>query len=341
VNILRLANRLRFIVTRLGSFGIVVVPRGRTVADWSRQAANWAHVQIAGVTASAAPDNAMFRRYVAGSYSAIGDAQGQSGNFKGMLDAYQKVFHITQEAAAADPKNEQAQDDLATAYDGVGYAQYALVQSREAKANLTAAREIAAKLAAADSTNADMKQLWAFSEVYLGYWEERSGASASALKRYRLALSIWDALASAAPSDMDTSVRVASIESRIGRVLTRMGQLQEAVGDQQKALAQAQKIAAEHPGDEGPIYVVAESFVGLGDALARMAEQAKDGRRLDLWREARSDYAQGDETWREIHTPSSFSPTSFEVAGPKAAAAGLGRCDAALAPIVPKGHFPE
>ena len=291
--------------------------------------------------AAAAPGNATFRRYVAGSYSAIGDAQGESGNFKGMLEAYQKVLHTTQEAAAADPKNEQAQDDLATAYDGVGYAQYSLGQSRDAKGNLTAASEIAAKLAASDSPNADMKHLWAFSEVYLGYWDERFGAATLALKRYRLALSIWEALASAAPSDMDTSVRVASIESRIGRVLTKMGQLQEGIGDEQKALAQAQKIAAEHPGDEGPIYIVAESFVGLGDALARMAERAKDDRRLVLWREAHSDYAQGDQTWRKIHTPSPFSPASFEVAGPNAAAAGLIRCDAALAAIVPQGPPPS
>jgi len=291
--------------------------------------------------ATAAPGNATFRRYVAGSYSAIGDAQGESGNFKGMLDAYQKVWHTTREAAAADPKNEQAQDDLATAYDGVGYAQYSLGQSREAKGNLSAAREIAANLAASDSTNADMKHLWAFSEVYLGYWEERFGAATLALKRYRLALSIWEALASAATSDMDTSVRVASIESRIGRVLTKTGRLQEAIGDEQKALAQAQKIAAEHPGDEGPIYIVAESFVGLGDALARMAERAKDDRRLVLWREARFDYAQGNQTWRKIHTPGPFSPASFEVAGPNAAAAGLSRCDAALAAIVPQGTAPS
>lgn len=290
---------------------------------------------------AADPGDAMFRRYLAGSYSAMGDAQGQSGNFKGMLEAYQKVLRTTQEAAAADPKNEQALDDLATAYDGVGYAQYALAQSREAKANLTVARDIAAKLAASDSTNTDMKQLWAFSEVYLGYWEERSGATTSALKRYRLALSIWEALASAAPSDMDTSVRVASIESRIGRVLSNMGQLQEAISDQQKALAQAQKIAVEHPGEEGPIYVVAESFVGLGDALARIAEQAKGDRRLDLWREARAHYAQGDQTWRKIHTPSAFSPASFEVAGPNASASGLARCDTALAAILPQGHRPS
>jgi serine/threonine protein kinase len=286
--------------------------------------------------AAAAPGNAMFRRYLAGSYSAIGDAQGQSGNFKGMLEAYQKVLHTTQEAAAADPKNEQAQDDLATAYDGVGYAQYALGQSNEAKRNLTAASEIAAKLAASDSTNTDMKHLWAFSEVYLGYWEERFGATTTALQRYRLALSIWESVASAAPSDMDTSVRVASIESRIGRVLGKMGHLEEAIGHEQKALAQAKTIAAEHPGDEGPLYVVADSFVALGDALAREAEQGKDNRRIELWREAQSDYSQGEQTWRGVPNPSRLSPAGFETIGPDGAASGLGRCDAALNRIVPQ-----
>lgn len=281
--------------------------------------------------AAAAPNNATFQRFLAGSYSAIGDAQAQDGNFAGMLEAYKKVLSMNQAAASADAKNQQAQDDLALAYDGVGYAQYALGRFPEAKVNLAAAREIAEKLATSDSTNADMKHLWAFSEVYLGYLEERSGATASAMKRYRLALNIWQALASAAPADMDSALRLASIENRIGRALNKTGHLDDAINYQRKALAQAESLAAQHPGDEGPTYVVADSFVALGDAFAQMAEQAKGKQAIELWHEARSDYSQGEQTWRKTHNPHTVSPAGFEMPGPQAAAAGLDRCDAALA----------
>jgi tetratricopeptide (TPR) repeat protein len=268
---------------------------------------------------------------LAGSYSAIGDAQAQDGNFAGMLEAYKKVLSMNQAAASADAKNQQAQDDLALAYDGVGYAQYALERFPEAKVNLAAARDIAEKLATSDSTNADMKHLWAFSEVDLGYLEERSGAIASAMKRYQLALNIWQALASAAPADMDSALRLASIENRIGRALNKTGHLDDAINYQRKALAQAESLAAQHPGDEGPTYVVADSFAALGDAFAQMAEQAKGKKNIELWHEARSDYSQSEQAWRKTHNPHTVSPAGFEMLGPQAAAAGLARCDAALA----------
>ena len=227
--------------------------------------------------AAAAPGNATFRRYVAGSYSAIGDAQGESGNFKGMLEAYQKVLHITQEAREADPKNEQAQDDLATAYDGVGYAQYCsgTVPRRQGESHR---RKRDCRKAGRIGLHECRH------EAPMGLQRSLPGLLGGALRRHDISTEI--AIASPFRFGKPWPVRhLATWTHRFAwhrsraesaEYSARWDSCKKRSASEQKALVQAQKIAAEHPGDEGPVYIVADSFVSAWRCSGSQGKTSKE-----------------------------------------------------------------
>jgi serine/threonine protein kinase/tetratricopeptide (TPR) repeat protein len=271
------------------------------------------------------PNNATFKRFLAGTYSGIGDTQAWDGDLKGSLDSYSKVLDIMLRQASADPKNRQAKEDLAIAYQGIGYAYGGLGRVRDAMANLTSAKDITEKAIAADPQYEDGKQLLAYLDVYLGYVQQRNGADAAALSSYRNALSIWQPLATAAASDVDTTLRVASTEIRVGDLLAKSGHYDEATAAYQKALAGAEPLAKANAPNEWALYVVADASSGLGDIFAAQAKRRaqEDEQRAQEWSQARSWYERSAEAWRQVHNPGAMSPGGFDCGSPKHVLAAL------------------
>jgi serine/threonine protein kinase/tetratricopeptide (TPR) repeat protein len=278
------------------------------------------------------PGNATQRRFLAGCYSAIGDTQAWDGDLKGSLESYQKILAIVQPLASADPRNQQAQEDMVSAYTGLGYAQGGLGLLRDAKANLAAARDLARKASESDPKFVDSRHFWAYSEVYLGYVEERSGASAEALTSYQTALSIWQPLAAAARNDVDTQLRTASTQNKIGDMLAKSGHFTDALAAYHQALNGAEGLAKANPPNEWALYVVADSFSGLGDALSDQAGKQGQSKEQKI-KEARAWYERSAESWQQVHNPGAMSPGNFNCGSPKHVSAALVHCDAALATL--------
>jgi tetratricopeptide (TPR) repeat protein len=280
------------------------------------------------------PTNATIRRLLAGCYSSIGDTQAWDGDPKASLESYSKTLSMAQSMAQADPKSQQAQFDLAISYEGAGYAQGRLGRVRDARINLEAAKDISEKASKADPKNTDAKHLWAYSEVLLGDLHLREGAPAPALGYYRDALSIWEPLVATARNDVDTRLRVASTEDRIGEALAKTGRFAEAIVHLHKALAGAEGLAASTPPNEWALYVVADSLSGLGDVLSASAKsQRQSSVRIKELNEAHSWYQRSADAWRHVHNPGAMNPGSFDCGSPARVSAALAQCESALANI--------
>ena len=280
------------------------------------------------------PTNGTLRRLLAGCYSSIGDTQAWDGDRMASLESYAKALSIAQSLAQADAKSQQAQFDLTISYQGVGYAQGRLGHDRQARINLEAARDLAEKAAMADPTNTDAKHLLAYSDVLLGDLHERGGVHAVALACYRNALNIWAPLVAAAANDVDTQLRVASTEDKIGEVLGRTGRFAEAIVNYHRALVSAEGLAAVKPPNEWALYVVADSLSGLGDVFwASAKRQRASSDRVKELTEARSWYQRSAVAWRQVHNPGAMNPGSFDCGSPAQVSTALAQCDAALADI--------
>jgi tetratricopeptide (TPR) repeat protein len=160
--------------------------------------------------------------------------------------------------------------------------------------------------------------------VLLGDLYERDGDHARALVYYRNALSIWEPLVATARNDVDTRLRVASTEDRIGEALAKTGSVAEATVHLHKALASAEGLAAATPPNEWALYVVADSLSGLGDVFATSARnQRHSSVRIKELNEAHSWCQRSADAWRQVHNPGAMNPGSFD----------CGKCESALANI--------
>jgi serine/threonine protein kinase/tetratricopeptide (TPR) repeat protein len=271
------------------------------------------------------PNNATFKRFLAGTYSGIGDTQAWDGDLQGSLDSYSKVLDMMLLQASADPNNRQAKEDLAIAYQGIGYAYGGLGRVRDAMANLMLAKNITEKAIEADPQYEDGNQLLAYLDVYLGYVRQRNGADAAALASYRNALSIWLPLATAARSDVDTQLRVASTEIKVGELLAKSEHFDEAKAAYQKALVGAEPLAKASAPNEWALYVVADASSGLGDVFVAQARRRvpQDQQKAQEWYEARSWYERSADAWRQVHNPGAMSPGGFDCGSPKHVSAAL------------------
>jgi tetratricopeptide (TPR) repeat protein len=236
------------------------------------------------------PDNATFKRFLAGTYTGIGDTQAWDGDLRGSLESYSKALNIMLVQAAADPKNLQAKEDLAIAYQGVGYAHGGLGHVREAMANLTLGKDITDKAIEADPQYAVGEQILAYLNIYLGYVEEREGADAAALANYRAALNIWQPMAAKAATDVDTGLRVASTEIKVADLLAKGGHYDDATAAYQKALSDAEPLTKTAVPNEWALYVVADASSGLGDVLVAQARRQvrQNGKKTQELDQARS-----------------------------------------------------
>jgi tetratricopeptide (TPR) repeat protein len=202
----------------------------------------------------------------------------------------------------------------------------------DARLDLETAKNISDKASKADPTNTDAKHLSAYSDVLLGDLHERGGAHALAFSYYRNALDIWEPLVAAAGNDVDTRLRVASTEDKIGDVLARTGRFAEAMVNYRRALASAEVLAALNPPNEWALYVVADSLSGLGDVFwASANRQRQSSERIKDLTEAHSWYQRSAGAWRQVHNPGAMNPGSFDCGSPARVSTALAQCDSALA----------
>jgi tetratricopeptide (TPR) repeat protein len=111
-----------------------------------------------------------------------------------------------------------------------------------------------------------------------------SGNSAGALASYRKALAMREALAAAAPDNLDAQEEVARACQRVGSVLRNTGDYRGAIEIEQQALAMREKLVGVHPDEYKTKVRLAANYFTLGSAYSQLGmwEETLDTRRRSL-----------------------------------------------------------
>ena len=275
------------------------------------------------------PNDANVQVDLAESYSHGGVAQIDGGNFIAAKTSYAKSLEIYQALAQADPKNVNDRIGLMLGYVNLGDVESKLGETKAAIASLDAAHGIAEKLAVMTPT-AEVRTFQATLSIVTGESLARSGDVDAALRQYRIALSIYEQLTKDDPSNVDSRLGLAAAYDKVGLGLVARKNSAAAADAFRRALDLSQTIAI------GPnaqlLYVIADSYTGLGDSMSLRASDRAQPIRMQIegWRSARSFYEKSLDTWSKVREPGIESPDGFDCVPPQIVNRSLERCRQSL-----------
>jgi eukaryotic-like serine/threonine-protein kinase len=283
-------------------------------------------LQQRSATTKNARQVAVAHNHVAVILDLLGDRAGSLSSSRESLEIYRQLLH-------ADPRNELMQRGVAMADMNVG-TQLAL--SGESTAGLRALDEgltIAQSMVAADPKN--LRDVSILAGIYEGRGDVRMQLRESQLAEaeYSKACELYERTRSADPGDAGDTVLAAECRTRLGRALLAQRRTEAGVKNYQQALVLLTPLVSAANPDVDALYLVADSYAGLGDSeLARVgplgATVVQD---LGHWRGARSWYASSLDTWQKIPRTQYRRSPSLPVDSPDAVAEKLRRCERELA----------
>jgi serine/threonine protein kinase/tetratricopeptide (TPR) repeat protein len=144
--------------------------------------------------------------------------------------------------------NPQFQTEAASMYAWVGQIQAILGNRAEALAALEKAQTIAEKLVATQPTDG-RRHVLARTYMALGYLFVQTGPLAEAVRYYRLALPLLEALAQTQPTKLPMQRDRGVVHANLGHALAQLGDYDEAVRFTKKALALRMQLAHDYPDD--------------------------------------------------------------------------------------------
>jgi eukaryotic-like serine/threonine-protein kinase len=262
-------------------------------------------------------NNANAQRELGSLYAAIANLLEIDGQFAGALENSRKQLQLIQPVIAADPKNLEYREDLASSQASVGYNLSKLGRSGEGIPFL--------RRGLAEMTELNRLGKNSETQVGLGGIQVRLGAAlaetrnlAGALDSYARAHAIYQTLASADPTDLNNRLLSADVENRIARVHLKQGDISAARREYEEAFSVGEPITSRTPTNVAALYTLFESYAGLGDVSAGMASRVTSGpERSKLSAEAWNWYAKSLRTWENIPNASRISPNGVEVHDPR------------------------
>ena len=165
-----------------------------------------------------APLDADIRLNVAVDYSNLGDAMArEAGGQAGALEAYRKGLPIMESLAAADPKNEKIQRNVAVFKMRIAGLLAELGKNKEALESALKAIAILERIVDQDATNMHGRGELVLSYNEVGLLLARSGDAAGALENTRKGRLIAEALTTANPANAELRALLASTYAYLGR----------------------------------------------------------------------------------------------------------------------------
>jgi tetratricopeptide (TPR) repeat protein len=214
------------------------------------------------------PGNNQWKRQLAASYQAIGDALRDAGRREEALEAYRKSLAI-RGTLAADSADVGPRSDLAMSNERIGDL-LAIGGQREAALE-EYQKSLALIAGSADQGNTDARQHLAVVYNKIGETLAAAGQREQALEAYRKGLAVTELLAAAEPDNTRWQSHLAFAWSNIGDLSAG----EEALAAYRKALTIREILAASDPANAPWQRDLAASLSNLGDALLRADKAAE------------------------------------------------------------------
>ena len=179
---------------------------------------------------------------------------------------------------------------------------------------------------------AEARTFQGMNHVVRGEVLARTGKLDSALRQYQEALDIFSRLNVDDPNNVDSRLCLAATHNSIGEVLLQKRDSGHAADAFNSALKLVQSQRGPVQSNAQLVYVVADSYTGLGDAMRLEASSRTTARRLqpDLWKQAQTFYEKSLQTWQEVREPGIISPDGFQSVLPEVVVRRLALCREAL-----------
>lgn len=271
-------------------------------------------------------NNAVYRRGFAVCHTRMGDALLMLGRPLEALAHYRTEWQILQPLAAADPKDMVVQSTYATSEGDIGHAMVEAGQVEQGKGMLL--RAMAKTTAYGRAVDDSYSRVFLASTAALvGEAFERAGDAATAQQYYGQALDLYRATASADPADTEDAVNVVIMRNHLGGAHLKLGKAEEALEDYRSALAGEESLAAASPDNVELLYAQADTYAGLGDVSAVLAQRsASAADRSSRWSQGEQWYRKSLSAWQRIPNPGPVSPNLFRVSDRHEIARRLSSC---------------
>ncbi len=218
--------------------------------------------------AGEAAGDASLQQELAEAYRRVGDVQGHVlsgnlGNTTAALQSYAKAQSISESLLLRDPENERVKTGLADVHSRLGdVLSYTGELSRSVehyKKGLALVRSM--------TPTAERRRNIAQLDRLLATVQVRMGDTAGALETSSEALSIYEILAAASPSDRAALLDISSAYSSVGSLLVRSGDLTAALKNYQKAVAIRERLTREDPSNIPYARDLMIGYGHMGDVL--------------------------------------------------------------------------
>lgn len=212
------------------------------------------------------------QRELAAAYQKVGDVQSQLhqaniGNSQGALKSYQKSLALREAIVAADPKNSEANLDLAVSYNRIGDILTKTGDTGGALEGYRKALNVFERLRNLSPKDTHMLRIMATNYISLGRALLKTGSSSEALENFRQAQAIRESLAAENPDDTNLKRDLMGAYESIAFVLMESHDPAGALPLYRKSLKTGEALLAANPTSALFRRNVHSSHWGLGIAL--------------------------------------------------------------------------
>lgn len=277
------------------------------------------------LSAMASLNDATVQVDLAESYSHTAAAQVVGGKFAAAKSNVAKCLEIYKALEKVDPANVNDRIGVMLGYLNMGDTESKLGETENARASLDAARVIADKFSSVAPT-AEIRSYQATVNIVTGEFLARNDDTDAALRQYHTAVSIFEQLTKDDPSNIDSRLQLAAAYDKVGEGLLIKKNSTAATDAFRKALELSQTIAigsnAEH------LYVIADSYTGLGDSMMLHASDRSQSIKIQIerWKSAQLFYEKSMATWSKVREPGYESPNGFDTVPMAVVSQRLERC---------------
>ncbi|MGH9768203.1 MAG: hypothetical protein ACREAB_12275, partial [Blastocatellia bacterium] len=280
------------------------------------------------------PDNAAYRREMKVAYNWAGNFSGNPhflnlGDSAAALQYYRQGLVISEELAAADPKNSTAKFDLGVSNEKMGDI---LSETKPAQAAEFYRRALSAT---GDLLIASPNQYRFLRRHTVFLWKRgaalhKLGDRKGALQELNQALENLRELIAKNPSNAELQGDLHATLTALADVLTETGERAKALDYGSQSLALAEKMVAANPADLYAQWRLAKSYSGLGQYHESPASPPKSRltERIANWKQARDWRQKALSVWDEW--PKYAVSNSFDLTRREQAARAVAQCQAML-----------
>ncbi len=275
----------------------------------------------------ASPNNAVSQADLAESYARLGDVQLTSGELVAALEDFRKGLKIYMALSKADPSDTNVREGLALAYMNSGDAEFKMGRGAESLSDLRMARTTVDELASKSPTT-EIRSDQALVHVVQGEALDKIDRAEEASHHFQSALAIYTTLTEEDSNDVDNRLCLAATFDKLGEALLHQKKLKEAENAFRAAMKLVQTQGNPNDSNAQLLYVLADSYTGLGDVVTLRGENQGDPLpvQIENLQAALSFYEQSIKAWKKVRQPGIESPDGFDSIPPAAVVQRIKRC---------------